>query len=437
MLKRKVFLVWSLALAIFAVVLTGCENRGRSTLLKDAANSQEFSYQEKMEPEYLEISESAERFAAAFAAAAGGGKQENFAVSPVSVYAALSLAAECADGTTREEILSALGLSCDALRADFPYLYRSLNSNFVSGKLITGNSVWVNEGTKTQEDCLQSLSDKFFCTSYMADFAKDNGAANDAVRHFVKDKTNGLIDKDFDLSTDTYFALINTLYLKDSWNTDGNDLPYTDQEYTFTKENGEAHSQKFLRGYYFEGRAYEAETFTSFFTATAAGFRIKFLLPKEGYALSDVFTAENLALANGINDYRAIDETGQILYKTRCLFPEFHASYDQDVRKILKEGFGIDALFDSDECDLSNLIAKRDMTGGNAFCYKIQHVTDLTVDKKGIEGAAVTVVANGGESAPYEYETVRQDFVADRPFGYIVTNRYGTTLFSGAVYSID
>ena len=75
------------------------------------------------------------------------------------------------------------------------------------------------------------------------------------------------------------------------------------------------------------------------------------------------------------------------------------------------------------------------MERGNAYCYKIQHVTDLTVDRKGIEGAAVTVAAVGAESAEM-YETVREEFVVDRPFGFILTDTYGTSLFSGAVYSI-
>lgn len=221
MRKLKKIFVLGLSVVLCCICFIGCESRGESTLLRGAENAIALSYEDETEG-LARILEKTEKFAAAFADAAfqeyAEGmfeKGQNLAVSPVSVFMALSLAAESAADKTREEILSALNLSYTELSSDFQYLYSVLNRVYVSGVVRLSNSVWVNKGTQVRQDCLDSLAEKFFCSSYSADFAGDNQAANDAVRSFVKEQTNGLIDKDFQLSTDTYFALINALYLKD------------------------------------------------------------------------------------------------------------------------------------------------------------------------------------------------------------------------------
>lgn len=421
-----------IAVALSAASLSGCG--GKSVLLKGAADAYEFTYQDSKSDEYIAIADSAEQFAANFASAAFSELDEakNFAVSPVSVYMALSMAAECAEGNTKQELLDALGIDYETLQDGFACLYNSLNRTYKSGMLTTSNSVWVNQNTVVEEDGLNSLSDKFFTDSYSADFEGDNDGANRAVRDYVKDKTNGLIDRNFALGPETYFALINTLYLKDSWNLDGKDLEYTEEEYQFAAGNGDVVSKKLLRGAYSLGRVYEGETFSSFFTSTAAGFKIKFIVPKDGFTLSEVFTAENIALANSVTDYQGLDDENLTRYYTRCLFPEFTADYSEDVIGILNKYFGISDLFDEGACDLSKLLKEENQTKGADCCTSISHITKLTVDKKGIEGAAVTALVDAGTSAP-PYEEVYCDFIVDRAFGYIITDNYGTTLFSGVI----
>lgn len=411
--------------------LAGC---GSDKLLRGAASAEEFSYQDANEQGFADITDSSDKFSAAFAEAVYSDydKDENLAVSPVSVYMALAMAAECADGQTREEILSALGISYEQLGANLGYLYRSLNEEYKSGVINANNSVWVNSNTSVQEDCLDELSEKYFADSYSADFEGDNDGANKAIQDYVREKTRGLIDSKFNLDPMTYFVLINTLYLKDSWYTNGQDMSFADGDYTFTRADGTTDSRRLLKSRYIVGRQFEGESFTSFYTTTAAGLSVKFLLPKEGYDLADVFTAQNIALVNSVTDYDGVDQENNVRYNTRCIFPEFSASYNGDVRGILREHFGIEALFEAGECDLTNLLERKDQTKGEDYCTQIRHVAKLNVDKTGIEGAAVTVIADGATGAP-AYEEVYLDFVVDRAFGYIVSDRYGTMLFTGVV----
>ncbi len=431
-MRKKFLSLAALACAaVCACSMTACEDVGKC---KQLGTPVAF---EVGEPENLAAFQSkAEAFAASFAEKtyAAYGKTDNFTVSPISVYSALALAAECASGDTRTEILSALGVTYDQLRANYPELYRSLNvTDEREGKVIStlslGNSVWLDEQLDYKQTCIDALSEYYQSYSYSADFKHDNDAANQAVRNFVKKQTKGLIDKDFLLSEETLFTLINTLYLKTVWNTDGEDLHYTGKTYDFKNSDGTTASVKLLQGHYCNGRVYEGKTFSSFFISAAGGYKVKFILPKDGYSLNDVFTAENIAEANAVIDYLPIDEQNGTEYYTRCFFPEFKCKYDESIVDILRDEFGIDLLFDKDRCDFSA------MTDTPAYCKQVQHVTDLTVDKTGIEGAAVTVMEMAGTSCP-PFKRVYADFVLDRAFGFVITDWNNVALFTGAVNKV-
>jgi DNA polymerase-1 len=89
--------------------------------------------------------------------------------------------------------------------------------------------------------------------------------------------------------------------------------------------DGRITETKLLRGYYNNGKVYEAEGYTSFFTTTEHGFKIKFIVPKDGYSLSDVFTAENIYTTTVLSDYNYVDSENKLRHHTRVLFPEYKA----------------------------------------------------------------------------------------------------------------
>lgn len=426
--------------SVCALSFAAC-GKGKSTLLGKSAKPERLSYTEKTTDEFTSFKSGVDKFASSFTAYAYEDNQNsNFAVSPVSVYMALSLAAECADGQTRDEIVSALGTSYGSLKTNFPMLYRAVwdehsNGSKVTGKIIPANSVWVNGGTQVKSECIDALSKYYYCDSYSAPFEKDNAQANKAVRSYVKEQTGGLIDKDFELSKDTLFALINTLYLKTIWNERGNDLPFTPDTYEFKNGDGTTTPKKLLSGYYRSGRTYVTDSYSSFFTTTYDGYKLKFIVPKDGYTLSDVFTAENLAEMNAVADYNAEDTVNKVRYATRCIFPEYECDYDGEIQQILKDRYGIDKLFKDpgiypDACGFSNLSEEE------CYCSKIRHVAKLDVNKKGVEGAAVTVIemdkatsAGPGEQYTYVYE----DFIVDKAFGFVLTTSDDIALFSGVI----
>lgn len=433
-MKRKVMFALSVPLCAAMLVMSSCA--GRSTLLCAAAETTGFSYTEREDENYLAVQEGAEDFAARFASAAlkeaAQSGTENAVVSPISVYMGLSLAAASSAGETKEELLSALGVTEEALGEGISILWRSLNRELgKTGDITLSNGIWLDKSTPFVEETLDLLAEDYYCNSYSADFAGDNEAANRALSQYIKDETNGLIDADLALSPETVFSLVNTLYLKDTWNEYGDDIART-EERTFTQGNGEEVLRRLLQGDYSMGRAYKGENYTSYHTSTMHGFRITFLVPQDGATLSEVMTAQNIAEVSAREDWNATDEENRIHYYTRCLFPEFEGGCEGDVSPVLKEEFGVEKLFDRKQSDLSALTGK---TSG-VYCTEAQHVATLKVDRKGIEGAAVFVIPGAGEAGPDEYETVYEDFLVDRAFGFVLADSYGTTLFAGVIHEV-
>ncbi len=428
------------------VFFTGCNfYKIQATILTEPAKTTPLSYSEAHSDEELNIfREKAEGFAAKFADevyAKQTGK-DNYVVSPVSVFMGLSLAAECSAGETKNQILSALDLSTSELQGQISKLYRQLNKTHErmdyglfgekskkTGEIKLSNSIWISEAARAKSSALDVLSKKYFCHAYAVDFLKENDQANRDIESFLRRETNDLIDVSLDLDDTTVFALINTLYLKDVWNSLGKDIDRTDKKYIFTETGGETEAQSFLQGKYIQGKPYEGKTFMSFHVSTLNSYRIQFILPKDGYTADEIFTAENIVEAKNC-DYTWRDDENKIKYYTRSLFPEFSAAFDGKVETVLQECFGIADLFHAKLCDMSTL------SDEPLYCTEVRHITKLKVDRKGIEGAAVTITPGAGAPGPDEYEEVYLDFVVDRGFGFVLTDTHGTTLFSGIIHSV-
>ena len=364
-------------------------------------------------------------------------KQTNICISPVSVYMALALTVECTAGDSRAEILDAVGVTYDEVKSFTKVLYALTNREYgyedFSGKEKLAafeelaNSIWADDGVLLTDAGLQTLAGDYNCDLFRVDFGSSDGEK--AIAEYIKEKTHGMIDGRMDLPATTLITLINTFYLKDIWNTDGDDLPFTKDAYTFRNADGSTVKKKLLEGYYFSGKAYEGEGYTSFYTRTDHGFTIKFLVPDEERSLEEVFTAENINQINNIEDYGARDDANQLFHRTRVFFPEYEATFDGDLAKILEEDFGIQEVFDEYKSDFSGI------TESEVYVDAVIHKCALKVNKKGIEGAAVTAVVGDGAGAPI-YQNVYHDYIVDRAFGFVLTDSYGTVLFSGALNKI-
>lgn len=366
------------------------------------------------------------------------GQSENTVISPISVYMALALACECAEGETRDEILDAVGVSYEEVSLYTKQLYAFCNQEFKSISAVgleqtdayenLTNSIWIDENLSYNQSGIDALANNYNCDSFKTSFASNE--ASKLINSYINDKTNGLIKGDFNFDPETFFVLMNTFYLKEIWNETGKDLEFTAKYYNFKATDGSERSTKLLQGYYNRGKAHIADDHTSFFTTTEHGFKIYFLIPDDDHTATEIMTDDNIKSTLERSDWNFRNDEKLEEYYTRVLFPEFEAEFNKDIRSTLSEDFGINLFFDSERCNVSNIFED------GAYCESVIHRASLTVNKKGIEGAAITVMPVCGAAGPGEYVQVYEDLTVDKAFGFILTDTYGTILFSGVINNI-
>lgn len=228
--------------------------------------------------------------------------------------------------------------------------------------------------------------------------------------------------------------MLNTLYLKDTWLEFGDDLTYYPSKIDFKNYDGTITTIDMLNRGYLVGSIYEGEGFKAANITTQGGYSLKFLVPNENVNVEEVFTSDNLKFLNDLNNapFAPFDEATNTLYQTRVIFPEFETSFNENILDMLREEMGIKGLVEL--TTRGSTIIKDDVPHA---CSKVQHVAKLKVDKKGMEGAAITAIAmNGATDDLFAYKVVQQDFIVDKSFGFTLTDRSGINLFSGIVKSV-
>ena len=375
------------------------------------------------------------KFANNAAVKIGVNDDKNTAVSPISIFMALAMSAECANGDTRQELLDAMGVTYDELHTNIRALCYAFNQALsrdndgnVKNLIKCVNSLWVrNELTdKMKDDGIKALNNYCYSDLLKMDFSTAN--VNELLASYISNETNGLLKPHFEYDANTAILLMNVIYLREIWNEYGNDLPLTDNNYDFLCYNQSKVNTQLLKGSYNSGRAVETEKFRKFMTTTNRRLKLTFFVPKDGYTLDDIYTSDVL---NDPTPYVYEDEAAKKRYYTRCFFPAFEAEYNKDVADAVKE-MGVDKFF-IPQCDFTNL------TDHEVFCRSINHITKLEVARKGIEGAAVTIVemADKADGGPYEdeWENVYEDFIVDRNFAYVLS-KDNVPVFTGVVKAI-
>lgn len=359
-------------------------------------------------------------------------KYDRMTVSPLSIYMALAMATSVAETEAQNELVNLLGIPYSDIVEYTKYLFSSLNNTLKQNlktvyTLQLSNSIWLNENLKFKQNGLNILSNDFSVDTYQVPFSSNNSVANKAIKDYVYRNTKGLIDAEYNFDIYTLFLLINTLYLKDSWNSVGDDLLLTNEVYNFKNQNNTTKSINLLKGYYVPGKVQSGDGFEYFYTQTTRGLKLYFIKPTTK-SLDEVYNNQNLNLILNDKTYNYVNSDLNEFYYTRCFFPEFDAKFDEDLTEILMEKYNVQKIFNSDYCNFDKL------TDDISYVSSMIHQTKLVVDKKGIEGAAVTILgANGSAAAPNN--DIYYDFVIDESFGFILT-KDDVVLFSGVVNNL-
>lgn len=326
-------------------------------------------------------------------------KEDNSFYSPLSLYLALSMLKEGAQGESLKELSKLMGEAIDAQS-----LIEHLALNTEEAKVLPANSLWVQEDFSINKDYQDTLISKHYAAAYNRDLHKQE--TMDEISQWIYKKTKEKIKPDLEVDPEAALYLVNTLYLKAAWNT-----PFIKEAtYQDIFHGIEDYKTDFMdqeeSGEYFEDEQYKLAE-----RALNYDLKIYFILPKEGKNLRDI-SYEKI--------FSDIEKTKDHFIKWSI--PKVKMSEEMDLKKVL-ENLGIATIF-SGRANFEK-ISKEQL-----FVSLIKQYTDLELDEDGVEAAAATIIGMTKGVAP----TTTVEMKLDHPFGMIIMHR-NIPLFIGEVYN--
>ena len=346
---------------------------------------------------------------------------QNRNLSPISVYLALAMLAEGAEGDTLTELLALLGCeTLEELRGVCGAMLETLSIDEDGSTLDLHDSLWMaNEiggvPVTFRESYLNRLGEVYRYEANTVEFGTLSAAQQ--IADWINKHTRGKIEvspDSFRFDARTLAVLINTIYLKDGWSD------------AFKLENTETGSFEGLSG------AFDVDYMTRFdknavirfgdgWTAYRVYLRnvgyMTFVLPDEGIALEKL-----LGTPDAIDKllHAGVEKTVNVSLK----LPKFEFKDKMELERILA-ALGLERTF-TPAADFSG------MCDAPCCVDSVLQESYIGVDENGVEAAAYTMISVKTTAFnPVELETV--NFHLTRPFFYAIESYDGTVLFIGTV----
>ena len=278
------------------------------------------------------------------------------------------------------------------------------------------NAYFAQDDLAFEAAFLEALAARFGAGMQLVDFVADPEAARELINEWADEETRGRIPEVLqsgDVTEDTRLALVNAIYLKAPWQR-----PFLVERTT---------DQPFTR---LDGSTVAVPTMPAEHGSCAIGSGWgAFELPYIGNTLSMlVVVPDDLAAFEASLDGAVIATLTRALEDgfagPRISLPRFDFETRAELGSILA-ALGMPDAFDPESADFSGMTNEAEL-----FISKVIHQANISVDEKGTEAAAVTVVGVDVTSGPSTICTVH----ADRPFFFALRDgETGAILFMGRV----
>lgn len=349
--------------------------------------------------------------------------EKNPALSPVSAYFALSMAAAGSGGETQAQFAKVLGTTPEILERNV--LCSQLKKHLLSTKgatdLSIANSAWLNQDFAVSSDYLQGIVDYFDSEVYSGKI--DSAEMKNAVNQWGDEKTRGLIPKilDDNLSANIAWQLMNAVYMKAAWSQ-----PFSKSavcEMAFRKQDGSEIHTKFLYG----------ERYLDYVeTADAEGAVLPYndgktvflaLRPTDGTSVREF--AGKLD-EKKVKDYISNARNAKFFF----YMPKADIACDVALKQILT-AMGLTDAFNRSRADFDKMMAA-DYPGRPTYIEDVFQKVRVKINEEGTEAAAVTVVQAAVTSVPVHEPNVIRTLKLDSPYVYLVVDLPSQTpLFMG------
>ena len=333
----------------------------------------------------------------------------NLNYSPLSLFFALSMAAEGAEGETAAELQRLLYGSEGARTDDLNHLLNLLLGNpSECTELAIADSIW--SSTDIKMPYAERMAEKLYSEVFVIDAFNEKTAKS--MSDWVSEKTKGTLKPEFSFdeasSFPTVMSLINTIYFKSEWVDRFQKSKNT--KAVFHAPTGDVEADFMNRGSmgsFSRGDGWLRASLS------LKGGSVTFVLPTGDKDIRELLADSGLRvlLEGGESTY------GDIIWSV----PKFSFSSDLNFKSALKD-LGCKSLF-TENADFSNMsdtspLLVSDVLGG----------TQISLDEKGVCASAYTAITYAGAAMPQD----KAEMILNRPFLYQISYK-NVTLFTGIV----
>lgn len=343
----------------------------------------------------------------------------NSACSPVNVYMALAMLAECSEGHTRQQILDVLGLSSiESLRQQVGYVWNAHYQADGATNLTLANSLWLDNGYRFHQATIDTLAGRYYSSVYTGDLGSEE--MNRLLRNWLDRQTGGLLTEQIqqiELHPDTVFALASTVYYQVQWHSKFDETRNTVDTFHAPSVDTDATymHQTLDDSVYYYGQGYGAVALP-----LKDGGKMWVVLPEEGLT-PGALLAQGDCLSM-ILEGQGKSAKAQILLS----LPKFDITSDMDLAESLR-AMGITDAFNAADADFSPLAEN----GQDLYVDRVTHGVRVAADEDGLTATAYTLISAPSTGMPEQLEQI--EFNVNRPFLFVVTSRDGLPLFAGTV----
>jgi len=348
---------------------------------------------------------------------------KNIFFSPYSIFTAVGMAYEGAQGKTAEEIQSVFHFPEDNTirRSSIAAVINLLNREDAKYELHTANALWIQEDFQVFNEYIETIRDFYLGKVTNVDFVGATEETRKIINTWVESKTNNKI-KDLipkgALNHLTRLVITNAIYFKGDWAVQFDELKTRD-EYFEVAQNKRVNVPMMRKT---DG--------TSFYYAETEDVQILEML-YEGDNLSmmvilpknrDLETLENNLSIEKLNQWRDNLRKQEV----DIFIPRFTFDTGYTLNTYLKQMGIISAFipFDADFSGISEVI--------DFHISKVIHKAFINVNEEGTEAAAATGIIFEITALPDEPKI--PVFRADHPFIFLIQEREtGMILFMGRV----
>ncbi len=314
----------------------------------------------------------------------------NYVFSPISIEYALAMAANGADGQTKQEILDTLGIeNLDEFNTDVQNYMKQISKN-KGATLNIANAVWVNEDRAQGAKFKKEFTD--IIKNYYKGEAKtvNNKNAVKDINSWCNKSTNGKINEIIE-NADFVNCLTNAVYFKGKWEKEFEEgwikpLPFTDRSGNTTETD---------------------------FMHQVDDFRY---MEEDGVKMVALPYADStITMYVVLSDDKPFDFEDCKDKLSNCEvnveIPKFKSEFGTDLTAMLEQ-LGIKKALNINTAEFTNMLDGKD----DLYISQVLHKTYIDVNEQGTEAAAATAVMQNDAA---EIEKI-YDFVADKPFTYII-----------------